>query len=147
MIFDDFDPKDNTIFRLIDNEGNVLNAPLMPDIDDATVVQAYKAMLFARVADEMAVSFQRQGRMYTYPPNKGQEAIAIAAGMIMRTDDWLVPVFRELGTWLAKGISMKEIFLYYAMKIKYPNYELIAREWNGSGRSTLDYWKKVKINM
>jgi hypothetical protein len=41
----------------------------------------------------------------------------------------------------------KEIFLYYAMKIKYPNYELIAREWNGSGRSTLDYWKKVKINM
>jgi pyruvate dehydrogenase E1 component alpha subunit len=113
MIFDDFDPKDNTIFRLIDNEGNVLNAPLMPDIDDATVVQAYKAMLFARVADEMAVSFQRQGRMYTYPPNKGQEAIAIAAGMIMRTDDWLVPVFRELGTWLAKGISMKEIFLYY----------------------------------
>jgi hypothetical protein len=41
----------------------------------------------------------------------------------------------------------KEIFLYYAMKIKYPNYEVIAREWNGSGRSTLDYWKKVKINM
>ena len=41
----------------------------------------------------------------------------------------------------------KEIFLYYAMKISYPNYELIAREWNGSGRSTLDYWKKVKINL
>ena len=41
----------------------------------------------------------------------------------------------------------KEIFLYYAMKIKYPNYELIAREWNGSGKTTLDYWKKVKINL
>ncbi len=41
----------------------------------------------------------------------------------------------------------KEIFLYYAMRIKYPNYELIAREWNGSGRSTLDYWKKVKTNL
>jgi hypothetical protein len=41
----------------------------------------------------------------------------------------------------------KEIFLYYAMRIKYPNYELIARAWNGSGRSTLDYWKKVKINL
>jgi pyruvate dehydrogenase E1 component alpha subunit len=113
MIFNDFDPKEDTIFRLIDNEGVVLNEALMPDIDDETEIKAYKAMLFARVADEMAVSFQRQGRMFTYPPNKGQEAISIAAGMIMRTNDWLVPAFRELGAWLAKKVSMKEIFLYY----------------------------------
>jgi hypothetical protein len=39
----------------------------------------------------------------------------------------------------------REIFLYYADKIGYPNYELIAREWNGSGRTTLDYWKKVRL--
>jgi hypothetical protein len=39
----------------------------------------------------------------------------------------------------------KEIFLYYAKKTGYPNYQLIARNWNGSGRRTLDYWKKVKI--
>ena len=70
-------------------------------------------MLFARVADEMAVSFQRQGRMYTYPPILGQEAIQIAAGMIIREDDWLVPAFREVGTMLAKGVLLKEIFLYY----------------------------------
>lgn len=38
----------------------------------------------------------------------------------------------------------KEIFLYYANKIGYPNYELIAREWNGSGKTTIDYWKKVR---
>lgn len=39
----------------------------------------------------------------------------------------------------------KEIFLYYADRIGYPNYEVIAREWNGSGRTTIDYWKKVKL--
>jgi hypothetical protein len=38
----------------------------------------------------------------------------------------------------------KEIFLYYANKIGYPNYEMIARDWNGSGRTTIDYWKKVR---
>ncbi|MDP4227788.1 MAG: pyruvate dehydrogenase (acetyl-transferring) E1 component subunit alpha, partial [Bacteroidota bacterium] len=74
MIFDDFDPKEDKIFRIIDNEGVTVNDQLMPEIDDETVVKAYKAMLFARTADEMAVSFQRQGRMYTYPPNMGQEA-------------------------------------------------------------------------
>ena len=36
-------------------------------------------MLFARLADQMAVSYQRQGRMYTYPPILGQEAIQIAS--------------------------------------------------------------------
>jgi pyruvate dehydrogenase E1 component alpha subunit len=113
MIFNDFDPREDKIFRVIDDEGIVINKKLMPDLDDKTIVKAYKDMLFARTADEMAVSFQRQGRMYTYAPNLGQEAISIAAGMIMRKDDWLVPAFREMGAWLAKGVSLKEIFLYY----------------------------------
>jgi len=113
MILDDFDPKEDKIFRIIDNEGLIVNSELMPDIDDDTAVKAYKSMLFARTADDMAVSYQRQGRMYTYPPNSGQEAISIAAGMIMRENDWLVPAFREMGAWLAKGVTLKEIFLYY----------------------------------
>lgn len=39
----------------------------------------------------------------------------------------------------------REIFLHYAAKIGYPDYEKIARKWNGSGKMTLDYWKKVKV--
>lgn len=113
MIFKNFDPREDKTFRIIDNEGITLNAELMPDINEETIIKAYKDMLFARTADEMAVSFQRQGRMYTYPPNMGQEAISVAVGLIMNNEDWLVPAFREMGAWLAKGASLKEIFLYY----------------------------------
>jgi pyruvate dehydrogenase E1 component alpha subunit len=113
MIFTDFNPQKDKVLRIIDNKGKVLNNELMPEMDDQTLIQAYKSMLFERVVDEMAVSYQRQGRMFTYPPNLGQEAIHTAAGMILREDDWLVPAFRELGVMLAKGVSMKEIFLYY----------------------------------
>lgn len=113
MIFDNYDPKEDKVFRIMDNEGEILNSEHMPDMNDETIVKAYKAMLFSRIADEMAISYQRQGRMYTYPPNNGQEAISVAAGMIMRDQDWLVPAFREIGAWLAKGVSLKEIFLYY----------------------------------
>ncbi len=39
----------------------------------------------------------------------------------------------------------KEIFLYYATKTPTSdNFELISRNWNGSGTMTLDYWRKVK---
>jgi hypothetical protein len=41
----------------------------------------------------------------------------------------------------------KEIFLYYAKRIGFPKYELIARNWNGSGGTTLDYWEKVKSHL
>jgi len=113
MIFNDYNPQEDKILRIIDNEGKIINKELLPDLDDETVIQAYKSMLYARTADEMAVSFQRQGRMYTYPPSMGHEAIHIAGGMIIRNDDWLVPAFRELGFMLAKEVTMKEIFLYY----------------------------------
>lgn len=41
------------------------------------------------------------------------------------------------------GIS-KKIFLYYARNTGYPNFEKIAKAWNGSGKLTIEYWKKVK---
>jgi len=39
----------------------------------------------------------------------------------------------------------KEIFLYYARLTGYPHYETIARNWNGSGEMTTEYWRRVKI--
>jgi pyruvate dehydrogenase E1 component alpha subunit len=113
MIFNDFNPIENKTFRIIDNDGKVINKNLLPDLEDETIIKAWKSMLFARLADQMAVSYQRQGRMYTYPPILGQEAIQIAGGMIIRENDWLAPAFRELGIMLAKGVTLKEIFLYY----------------------------------
>lgn len=38
----------------------------------------------------------------------------------------------------------KKIFLYYARETGYPNFEKIAKAWNGSGRLTIEYWKRVK---
>lgn len=113
MIFNDFNPLEDKTFRIIDNEGKVIDKVRMPELDKETILNAYKSMLFARTADQMAVSYQRQGRMYTYPPILGQEAIQVAAGMIIREQDWLVPAFREMALMLAKGVSLKEIFLYY----------------------------------
>jgi hypothetical protein len=38
----------------------------------------------------------------------------------------------------------KKIFLYYARNTGYPNFEKIAKAWNGSGKQTIEYWKKVR---
>ena len=112
-IFLDYNPIEDRMLQVIDNHGNIIKKELMPELDDETIIDAYKLMLYERIADEKAVSYQRQGRMFTYTPNLGQEAIHIAAGMNIRKEDWLVPSFREMGTLLAKGVTMKEMFLFY----------------------------------
>jgi len=112
-MFKEYDPIKKKIFRLIDNDGKVINTKWFPDLPNEQVVKAYKDMLFARTADLQTVSYQRQGRIFTYPPNYGQEAIAVAAGQVMQDDDWMIPAFREMGAMLAKGVTLKELFLYY----------------------------------
>jgi len=110
---DKYNPILNKAYQLIDDDGKPLDAKWKPNLSQEEILKAYNDLLFERTADLMAVSYQRQGRMYTYPPNIGQEAIHIAAGMVTKEQDWLVPAFRELGAWLAKGVSLREIFLYF----------------------------------
>jgi hypothetical protein len=38
----------------------------------------------------------------------------------------------------------EKIFLYYASEIGPYNFERIAKTWNGSGQSTIQYWDQVK---
>lgn len=101
------------MLQIIDDNGNIINKEFLPEIRNEEIVQAYKDMLFARIVDLQIASYQRQGRIYTYPPNLGQEAIAGAAGKIMREDDWLVPAFREMGAYFAKGVTLIELFLIF----------------------------------
>jgi pyruvate dehydrogenase E1 component alpha subunit len=113
MLFKEYDPQEDKLFQVMDNDGKIVNPNWKPDIKDPFVLESYKFMNFARQADLMAVSYQRQGRMYTYPPNLGQEAIHCAVGKQMRQQDWLVPAFRELGAWLLKGAKLSDIFNYF----------------------------------
>jgi len=112
-MFKEYNPIKKKQFQIIDNDGKIMNQKFMPKLSDNEILKAYKDMLFARTADLQIVSYQRQGRIYTYPPNYGQEAIGGAIGKVMAETDWLVPAFREMGAWLAKGVSLKEIFLYF----------------------------------
>lgn len=112
-MFKKYNSLENKMFQIMDNDGNIINKEEFPTIEPEKIVEAYKKMLFERTADLMTVGYQRQGRIFTYPPNYGQEAIHIAVADTMQKEDWIVPAFRELGIYLAKGATLKEIFLYF----------------------------------
>lgn len=66
-MFDQFDLAEDKMLQVIDNNGKVISKELMPKLSDEEMLKLYKDMLFVRTLDHMIVSYQRQGRVYTYP--------------------------------------------------------------------------------
>lgn len=74
----------------------------------------YKAMVLTRAFDNKAIALQRTGKIGTYPPIAGQEAISVGIGFSLKPKDVFVPNYRDQGTQLMRGVTMEEILLYWS---------------------------------
>ncbi|HJV35254.1 pyruvate dehydrogenase (acetyl-transferring) E1 component subunit alpha [Geomonas sp.] len=97
---------------VLDENGQV-DESLMPPLSDQEIWRMYEAMVLARTFDERAVALQREGRIGTYPPVMGQEAVQIGTALAMSPTDWLFPSFREMGVHLTLGFPIPQLFQYW----------------------------------
>lgn len=97
---------------ILDEDGN-FDDPLEPEINAETLLKMYRSMLLGRRFDERMLDLQRQGRIGTFPPIKGQEAAQIGSVALLRDSDWLAPSFRETAAEIMRGRSLESILLYY----------------------------------
>ncbi len=81
--------------------------------DPTALVPLYRAMVLTRIFDEKAVALQRTGRLGTFASSLGQEAVGVGTASAMRPEDLLVPSFREQGAQFWRGVTLKEVFLYW----------------------------------
>jgi 2-oxoisovalerate dehydrogenase E1 component alpha subunit len=77
------------------------------------IVSLYRFMVLARTFDMKAVSLQRTGRLGTYAVSLGQEAVPVGTASAMRTEDVLLPSYRDNGALLWRGVKMEEILLFW----------------------------------
>ncbi len=98
--------------QILDENGKA-DAKLDPGLPAETMLEMYRWMRLARELDERMLKLQRQGRLGTFPPNTGQEAVSIPAAMVMRKDDWFAGAFRELGGRLVRGEPLTSTLDYY----------------------------------
>jgi len=97
---------------ILDEDGD-LDEELEPDAPDELLLRFHRAMLLGRRFDERMLKLQRQGRIGTFAPIKGQEASQLGAVAALRESDWMAPSFREAAAQLWRGQSMEGILLYY----------------------------------
>ncbi len=82
-----------------------------PGLPENLLLDMYRYMVQGRLYDEKALKLQAAGRMGTYPPISGQEAIQVGSALALKKDDWLVPSYRELAAMMVKGVSLKTMYL------------------------------------
>ena len=98
---------------ILDEDGNLIDEDLEPEIPDDHLLRMHRTMLLARRFDERMLQLQRQGRIGTFAPVKGQEAAQIGIVAALRDSDWMVPSFREQAASLWRGQSMVSFLLVY----------------------------------
>ncbi|MBI3458354.1 MAG: pyruvate dehydrogenase (acetyl-transferring) E1 component subunit alpha [Candidatus Rokubacteria bacterium] len=102
---------------ILDSDGT-LDAALEPDLPPETLKKLYRGMLLGRRLDERMVRLQRQGRIGTFAPIKGQEAAQIGSVVTLRPTDWMVPSFRETAAMLWRGWSIEKMLLFFAGRLE-----------------------------
>ena len=98
---------------ILDSDGN-LDIALEPDLAAEDLRRLYRAMLLGRRVDERMLRLQRQGRIGTFAPIKGQEASQMGSAFTLRKTDWTVPSFRETAAMLWRGWPIEKILLLFA---------------------------------
>lgn len=81
--------------------------------DKSTLLHLYRTMVRTRTFDKKAIALQRTGKMGTYAPITGQEAISTAIGHAMKAEDVFVPYYRDYAAQFQRGVKMSEILSYW----------------------------------
>ena len=96
--------------QVLDKDGKV-DPALEPKLPRETLEKMYRLMVLARVWDRKCLALQRTGRMYTYAPVEGQEAIVVGSGLAAQMTDWLFPTYRETFLYHMRGAPLDAVNL------------------------------------
>lgn len=101
------------LFQYLDENGSLCSSPPPLAKDKSTLTHLYRQMVRARTFDKKAIALQRTGRMGTYAPINGQEAISTAIGAAMDSNDVFIPYYRDYPAQFQRGVEMNEILSYW----------------------------------
>jgi len=96
-------------FRVMDEEGNIINKGYDDKIDTAKLLKMYDYMVTINEADVVYNQAQRQSRISFYMTQLGEEASGIGTAAALNDDDLIFPQYREAGTFLWRGFSIAQM--------------------------------------
>ncbi|KAK5987732.1 Branched-chain alpha-keto acid dehydrogenase E1 component alpha chain [Cladobotryum mycophilum] len=95
-------------YRVVDQNGQVVDPSFTPDISDDAITKLYKDMLFISIMDLIMFDAQRQGRLSFYMVSAGEEAVSVGSSSVLDNDDAVFCQYREQGVFRQRGFTTQE---------------------------------------
>ena len=81
------------------------------------LVAIYKALLLPRLIEDKMLILLRQGKISKWFSGYGQEAISVGAALAMDTDEYILPMHRNLGIFTTRGVPLSRLFAQFQGKM------------------------------
>lgn len=98
--------------QIINEEGEVVNKDLLPDLSDEQLVQMMEDMVWSRILHERSTALNRQGRLGFYAPTAGQEASQLGSISALEKEDYILPGYRDVPQLIKHGLPLHQAFLW-----------------------------------
>ena len=110
------------------SDGQALSCTKETSLNHEQMVELYRYLKLTRLVEERIVNLYRQTKVVGGVfRSLGQEATAVGSAYALRSDDFITPIIRDLGSVFVKGIRPRQIFAQY-----------MAKAWGPSGGKDLN---------
>ena len=79
-------------------------------LTDQELISLYKNLLWPRLIEEKMLVLLRQGRISKWFSGIGQEAISVGATTALQSDEWIMPLHRNLGVFTSRNMPLHKLF-------------------------------------
>lgn len=87
------------------------------DIDTNTLLKLYQRMLKPRLIEEKMLVLLRQGKISKWFSGIGQEAISIGVTSVLKKEEYILPMHRNLGVFTTREIPLCRLFAQWQGKM------------------------------
>ena len=95
-------------YRVVDQNGEVVDHSFKPDLSDEEVVKLYLDMVTVSIMDTIMFDAQRQGRLSFYMVSAGEEAVCVGSASALAKEDVVFCQYREQGVFKQRGFQISD---------------------------------------
>ncbi|KAI0026072.1 thiamine diphosphate-binding protein [Xylariomycetidae sp. FL0641] len=124
-------------YRVVDQDGNVVDQSFQQDLSNEEVVKLYKNMVTIAIMDLIMFDAQRQGRLSFYMVSAGEEAVSVGSASVLDLQDVIFCQYREQGVFAQRGFTLNNFMDQLFANKKEP----------GRGRNMPVHYGSKKLNI